>query len=532
MRPADRPLLLALNLAAAAACSSAGRPAKVVRPQEITATEALGSGGAKANACRAVSPRAEPLIVDWKMQERVDLEVAMQQGVAVVAHDCQQLRLLKGCSAKGGYRFAGVSRKEQVIQVQDQDDLAATVPLGPARLGAELKRGSTIDIGIVLVGKRATPARELGRPELVGDCEGATHFVRAATVGAFAVGTGTAGRLGAIADLFGVGVNAGSASERKSLSRDGELEACKAARPGDEAPPDQCQSAVQLELAPVVAEVKAAEAPMKGEVSAACPEGTVRAGGVCTAHATGPFECRGEEPSVCKEQCDRGNLESCFRYAMHLNLELWAPNGSPPAGAERTMNELLARACEGGVAGACYELGAAAESSEGPASPDSDRQVALLERACALGHGDACFTLGRVFHKAAIVTPDPARAVALARRGCMAGSLLACSDWSAVYEQGLGVAKDPAKAREVAEIACDAKDALSCERVARLEIQAKRYASGVRFMARRCELSPERCRLPADRRAAADDAAGKALLEDLCKAKVPDVCAWLGRKAK
>lgn len=90
----------------------------------------------------------------------------------------------------------------------------------------------------------------------------------------------------------------------------------------------------------------------------------------------------------------------------------------------------------------------------------------------------------------------------------------------------------PARAREVAEIACGAKDPRSCERVARLEIQAKRYASGVRFMARRCELSPESCRLPADRRAAADDAAGKALLADLCKAKVPDVCAWLGRKAK
>ncbi len=127
---------------------------------------------------------------------------------------------------------------------------------------------------------------------------------------------------------------------------------------------------------------------------------------------------------------------------------------------------------------------------------------------------------------------DPARAVALARRGCMAGSLLACADWSSVYEQGLGVAKDPAKAREVAEIACDAKDALSCEQVARLDVQAKKYASGVRFMARRCELSPGTCRLPADRRTVADDAAGKALLEDLCKAKVPDVCGWLGRKAR
>lgn len=47
------------------------------------------------------------------------------------------------------------------------------------------------------------------------------------------------------------------------------------------------------------------------------------------------------------------------------------------------------------------------------------------------------------------------------------------------------------------------------------------------FMARRCELSSESCRLPADRRAAAE-----ALLEDLRKAKVPDVCARLGREAQ
>src|SRR5690349_8774184 len=98
------------------ACSSAGQPAEVVRPKPMTAAEALGEPPApQGSTCRAVSPRAEPLVVDWKMQERADLEHAMKgDRLAIVAHDCKQLKLLKDCSAKGTYRFAGVSRKEQV----------------------------------------------------------------------------------------------------------------------------------------------------------------------------------------------------------------------------------------------------------------------------------------------------------------------------------------------------------------------------------------------------------------------------------
>lgn len=533
MRPShpSLPFLLVSLAAASTACSSAGQPAEVVRPRPMTAAEALGEPPApQGPTCRAVAPRAEPLVVDWKMQERTDLELAMKgDRLAIVAHDCKQLKLLKACSAKGSYRFAGVSRKEQVIQVQNQDDLATTIPLGPARLGADLTRGSTIDIGIVLVGKRSTPARDLGRPELVGECDGATHFVRAATVGAFSVGTGTVGSVRAVADLFGAGVNGGSSSKAKELNRDGDMGACKNAKPSDESPPEQCQSAVRLELAPVVAEVKAAEQPKRGEAVDVCPEGTVLSEGVCTAHAHGAFVCSNDNPKQCEEQCDKGNLDSCYRYVNYLLIELWSPNGKPPPNAEQRVKELLERGCAADHAPSCYEIGWAAESALDP-SERATQQVAALEKACNLGHGDACWTLGRVLQKGAAVPKDEARALTVARRGCMAGSFLACSDWSAIYESGLGVKKDLGKAREVAEIACDAKEALSCDTVARLDVKAKKFASGVRFMARRCELSPATCALPEGKRSVADDAAGKALLEEICKGGHKGICLWLGRK--
>lgn len=97
-----------LSLAAVFVASCGGRNAgDAVRPAAPTAREALGEDV----ACRAVGASAEPLIVDWKSNERTDLEVAMKEGVAVVAYDCKTLRLVKGCSVHGEYAFAGVSRR-------------------------------------------------------------------------------------------------------------------------------------------------------------------------------------------------------------------------------------------------------------------------------------------------------------------------------------------------------------------------------------------------------------------------------------
>ena len=120
MKPA---LTLIPALYLAFACGP-GTTAEAIRPKEQTAAEALGEG-----QCRDVSRGAEPLVVDWKPEQRGELEVAMKEGVAVMAYSCDTIRLLEDCRLEGGYGFIGMTRREQVVQLESSDELKANLPL-------------------------------------------------------------------------------------------------------------------------------------------------------------------------------------------------------------------------------------------------------------------------------------------------------------------------------------------------------------------------------------------------------------------
>jgi hypothetical protein len=100
--------------------------------------------------CRDVSGGTKPLVVDWKPEQRVDLEVAMSEGLAVVAYDCKGLELLSDCRVDGSYGFKGVVLKQQLIRLADADEIKMNLPLSGAQLvaqlDAELDRGATLDL--------------------------------------------------------------------------------------------------------------------------------------------------------------------------------------------------------------------------------------------------------------------------------------------------------------------------------------------------------------------------------------------------
>ena len=63
-----------------------------MRPKEATAATALQEG--EPAVCKDVKSGGEPLIVDWKQEQRGNLEIAMKDGVAVVAYSCDAIKLL------------------------------------------------------------------------------------------------------------------------------------------------------------------------------------------------------------------------------------------------------------------------------------------------------------------------------------------------------------------------------------------------------------------------------------------------------
>ncbi|HSN98959.1 MAG TPA: hypothetical protein VLS89_11760, partial [Candidatus Nanopelagicales bacterium] len=133
--------LLLLSLPALTSCGP-GAAAETIRPNDPTAAEALGEPGGE---CREVGSTGEPLVVDWKPELRGDLEIAMREGVAVVSYSCEGIKLLKDCRIEGSYGYLGMTKKEQVVRLQNADELRANLPLSGGSIGGELARGSSLD---------------------------------------------------------------------------------------------------------------------------------------------------------------------------------------------------------------------------------------------------------------------------------------------------------------------------------------------------------------------------------------------------
>ena len=148
-----------LALLALGAC---GQGARALRPDSPTFASATHS-----SSCVISEGRNEPFIVDWPADKRSDLEVAVKQKIPVVAYDCDHLRVLPDCELGGGYQFIGVTEKEEVIQLEDSDEVRGNLPFSGAGLvakaGAELQRGSTIDIAYAIIGKRVSSRPRVAR---------------------------------------------------------------------------------------------------------------------------------------------------------------------------------------------------------------------------------------------------------------------------------------------------------------------------------------------------------------------------------
>ncbi|PKN44537.1 MAG: hypothetical protein CVU63_10290 [Deltaproteobacteria bacterium HGW-Deltaproteobacteria-20] len=106
----------------------AGGAADQVRPKDATYHDAVGgpSVNVAPTECREVGGAADPLVIDWKPEDRSDIEVAMKEGIAVVQFDCKTIRLLRDCNPLGRYAFIPVTQKVQVIRLVNADEITQT----------------------------------------------------------------------------------------------------------------------------------------------------------------------------------------------------------------------------------------------------------------------------------------------------------------------------------------------------------------------------------------------------------------------
>ncbi len=449
-----RPLVIVIPLAAVVIASCGGAAGRAVRPSDPTAADALGE-----KECHDVSGASEPLVVDWKPEQRGDLELAMREGVAVVEYSCKGIKLLRDCKLDGSYGYMGVTRKEQVISLADSDEVKANLPLSGVALSAELKSGASLDVAMVMVGQQKTTWTSPTSTDLKGTCDGATHYVRGATVGAFALATSTSGSAKAVASFFGAEAGGASASKRDTKNKEGDLTSCKEASPKSTTPPDQCGSPIRLLIAPIAKAQKEPTAPPAkkkvelAEVDTACPKGLVLSEGKCTkAGNAKAYQCKGNDESECQTQCDKGNAGSCGSLGV-----LIAQKGSGDTRAA----QMFQKGCKGDDSASCTNLGRLMKLGRGVTKNDEEA-AKLFDKACLAGDALACGLLGEATAAGSGVPKDASLAASLFTQACSGGYNKSCTLAARAYQDGNGVSADKAKAAELFKKGCNGGDTVAC----------------------------------------------------------------------
>ena len=329
------PMGVAGALSVLAGCGGGG-----LKPEALGAGEAIG----EAFKCTPAKLKGDltPFTVDWNDGERTALESAMRKGVAVVAMTCEGPKVLRACQVAGDYRYNGVSKKTKLVQMKDLLTVAANFGgvLSTAAFRGEMSRGRSLNLAYVLVGNQATSVNDVQPVQLAGRCEGATHFVFEAQLGAFVLETAEAGKAEASVDsLFG-NAHAKDESSKSTRTTDGDPKNCDIASRKDAEPVDGCSALMRVELMAIrgapdggVKVTGAAAMASSGEALLAqggttrtalgCPAGLAYVDGVCeTPKPSAPALCSYDQPEACLKACEAGSVESCDRWGF-AQLQTW-----------------------------------------------------------------------------------------------------------------------------------------------------------------------------------------------------------------
>jgi TPR repeat protein len=398
--------------------------------------------------CDSVADFGQPLIVDLKAHERAVYEAVMKDGVAVVRYDCSELRILKDCKIDGDYGFVGLSPKEELVRLEGADEIRVNLPSFGARVAAEVARDASLDLGMVMVGMRRTTVTEADRARISGSgCDKATHFVRGAFVGAFALKQGSSGSVSGALEVFGAGTSSSSSSSKRTENRDGDAGACKKLDPKSEAPDPNCSALLRLELTAL----NVSPQENVGTVDV-CPKDLVLVEGKCAPpSSTAAFQCREGQIQECETQCEKGHAGSCAA-AGFMYFGAHGVTANPEQAAK-----LSSKACDAGSARGCNNLGHAYERGE--ALPkDMDKARSLYEKGCEGGFSRGCTNLGVLSEHGG----DSTRANQLFDRGCEAGDARGCHYLGLNVDKGKGIAQDSARAKALFSRACQGKFGDAC----------------------------------------------------------------------
>jgi hypothetical protein len=202
------------------------KPPEVTKPVEEAAP-----------TCQKGKNDDRPLAVSLTKEEREQLRLGLADGgLLPVKYENCELVFLKDCQLNVFYEYMPASFRKERVAIRDAKDLFDAMPIHGADTWKELKRSGELGVSLIEIGRWESHEKDVGkddlRPLADGGCNGATHLVTAASMGAFRL-------------------QAGAIDKAQSLLEEGVEDACAHATTYDRSPPDNCAAALRIELTPL-----------------------------------------------------------------------------------------------------------------------------------------------------------------------------------------------------------------------------------------------------------------------------------------
>lgn len=206
--------------------------------------------------------RDAPFIVDWEPQQIARLAAALRDqssGTVVVAYRRNAIRLLPDCWVSGSYGRAATGLYTGMLQIRSSDVASVNVGVPAGALwqistSAGIGHATLLNYRFVLVGRydvggsrRSASLLEL-QDRAPYACQGATHFVRAASTGAFERLSDAYGAAGMQASAPGVGAGVSGQSQQTIGASGGNYGRCAAVGNLNDA---ACAALLKIELSPL-----------------------------------------------------------------------------------------------------------------------------------------------------------------------------------------------------------------------------------------------------------------------------------------
>lgn len=205
------------------------------------------------NACNPDN-HERPFIIEWDATDRSSFEAVAANDIIFVRYEGCDLTVLDECrnesirGKKGSYlppewTAGGL----ETIAIETGGELAAKLPLGMATLGARVASGESFHMEYFVAGTKRATRDAVYRDDLRDDpgCRGATHFVHAYNLGAFALGTKQGVDVEGGGSVYGFGAQGQAAKSRGALKKGGDLSTCSTA---DATEVRGCQAPIRLSL--------------------------------------------------------------------------------------------------------------------------------------------------------------------------------------------------------------------------------------------------------------------------------------------